>query len=373
MIISPQLRNMTPYKPGKPISEAQRELGLTHVIKLASNENPLGVSPLALEAMKAALAQQFLYPDPTHFDLISTLSQQWQIPRQNISIGNGSDEIIDLLTKILCEPGQMMVTSQAAFAAYGVSAQANRVRAHFVPYTKDCKFDLPGIADFVEQAPIGQVKIVFIANPNNPTGTYNTKSEVEAFLERLGNREDVLLVFDEAYVEFARATDYVPAQTYLQKFQNLAVMRTFSKAYGIAGLRVGALLAAPEIIEIYNRVRKPFNCSAIAQVAARAAIRDFQFIEATQRLTWKGLDYFYSSLEELGLPFFHSQGNFVMFDTLRDARVVYEGLLKEGIILRPLANYGFPRHLRMSVGKDDENLAAIAALRKVLAQIPEAR
>lgn len=370
MIISPELRKMVSYKPGKPISEAKREFGLEKVIKLASNENPLGVSPLALKAIEQALTEQNLYPDPTHYELISALSSAWKISRECISIGNGSDELIDLLTRIMCEPGESMVTSQAAFAAYSVSAQANRVKTVFVPQTPDFRFDLGAIANKVENDSQSKIKIVFIANPNNPTGTYNSRNEVESFLSRIGGREDVLIVFDEAYVEFVRASDYSPAQNYLQKYPNLAVLRTFSKVYGMAGLRVGALLASPELVEIYNRVRKPFNCNSLAQVAATAAIKDQQFIEASRILTWKGLDYFYAKLEELGLPFYHSQGNFVMFDTLRDARVVYDALLRKGIIMRPLVNYGFPTHLRLSVGLMEENQAAMTALEQVLQQIP---
>lgn len=369
MKISPEILNLVPYKPGKPISETQREYGLTTVYKLASNENPLGPSPKALAAVKNALERQNLYPDPSHYDLLQTLSKEWGFPTSQLAIGNGSDELIDLLCRIYCEPGEGVLTSVAAFNAYEVSAPANRAVIHKIPMAPGYRFDLPAIADHFLTHPQKNIRLIFVSNPNNPTGTYVTKKEVESFLSRLGNRDDVMVIFDEAYNEFVRASDYVSAQNYIEQYKNLIVLRTFSKIYGLAGFRLGAMIAPPEVVEVFNRVRKPFNVNDLAQVAANAALQDKEFIERSQQICWKGLDYFYKKLEELGLPYIPSQGNFVMFDTLRDASKVNEALLRKGIIMRPLLNYGFKTHLRLSVGLDHENEAAMAALAVVLQEI----
>ncbi|MFM6929139.1 MAG: histidinol-phosphate transaminase [Bdellovibrio sp.] len=370
MKISPEILNLVPYKPGKPISETQREYGLTTVYKLASNENPLGPSPKAMDAVKKALEHQNLYPDPSHYDLLHTISKEWGFPTQQLAIGNGSDELIDLLTRIFCEPKEGVLTSVAAFNAYEVSAAANRAAILKVPLAEGYRFDLKAIADYFFAHPEQNIRLIFVSNPNNPTGTYATKPEIESFLERVGNRDDVMVVFDEAYNEFVRATDYASAQNYMNKYSNLIVLRTFSKIYGLAGFRVGAMIAPKDVVEVYNRVRKPFNVNDLAQVAANAALQDREFLQRSQQICWKGLDYFYKKLEELGLPYIHSQGNFVMFDTLRDAVKVNEALLRRGIIMRPVLNYGFKTHMRVSVGLEHENEAAILALKEVLKEIP---
>ncbi|MBX3039242.1 MAG: histidinol-phosphate transaminase [Bdellovibrionaceae bacterium] len=371
MKVSPEILNMTPYRPGKPISETQREYGLKTVYKLASNENPLGPSPKALAAVREALAHQHFYPDPSAYELLSVLSRVWNVPRECLSIGNGSDEIIDLLTRIYCEAHDSVLTSKAAFQAYQVSSVANRLKLRETALTKDWRFDLEAIADDFLSHPEQKIRLIFIANPNNPTGTHVTKSEMDKFFQRLGGRDDVLLVFDEAYNEFARAKDYASAMDYVGKVSNLVVLRTFSKAYGLAGFRVGALVAPKEVVEIYNRVRKPFNVNDLAQIAAAAAVEDTDFIRDSQKITWEGLDYFSKELDRLGLKHLPSQGNFVLFDTERDALKVYEALLRRGIIMRPVVNYGLPKHLRLSVGRPEENIAAIKALEEVLAEVPK--
>ncbi len=370
MKISPEIMNLVPYKPGKPISETQREYGLKTVYKLASNENPLGPSPKALAAVHAALKSQHLYPDPSHYQFLQTLSLEWGFPTKQLAVGNGSDELIDLLTRIFCEPGEGVLTSVAAFNAYEVSAPANRAVIHKVPMTNNFRFDLPAVADYFLQNSQLKIRLIFVSNPNNPTGTFVTQAEIESFLQKVGNRDDVMIIFDEAYNEFVRSSDYASAQNYMRQYKNLIVLRTFSKIYGLAGFRLGVMIAPPEVVEVYNRVRKPFNVNDLAQVAANAALQDKEFIERSQQTCWKGLDYFYKKLEELGLPYLPSQGNFVMFDTLRDATKVNEALLRRGIIMRPLLNYGFKTQLRISVGLDHENKAAMDALAEVLKEIP---
>ncbi len=361
MRISPELLNLVPYKPGKPISETQREYGLTQIIKLASNENPLGPSPLAQKAISLALASQHLYPDPTHFKMIETVSEKWKVRKQNLGFGNGSDELIDLLCRIYCEPGQAVLTIHHAFAAYEISAAANRA-----------KVIKANPEDLIEtyQKNKAQVRLIFVPNPNNPTGSYINKTQVQQLIESVKG-EEVLVIFDEAYNEFARAHDYVSAQNFFDPQGQVVILRTFSKAYGLAGLRVGAMIAPDSTVDIFNRIRKPFNVNDLAQVALVAALQDESFMKKTQEITWKGLDYFYIQFEKLKLPYFKSQGNFVLFDTRRDAKLVFEGLLKKGVILRPVANYGFPKHLRISVGLESENQMALEALEKVLHEVPE--
>jgi len=367
--VSQVLRDMTPYKPGKPISETQREFGLDRVIKLASNENPLGPSPMAVKAIESQLKNLHLYPDPTQYDLIETFSSIWKVSKKRLSFGNGSDELIDLLVRIFCEPGEGVLTTQSAFAAYEVSAQANRAKVHQVPLLPGFKTDLEALSDFYFSRPEKQIRLIFLANPNNPTGTYINDISLKSFLKKFEKEENVMIVIDEAYTEFVRAKDYPEAMKLVESFQNVIVLRTFSKILGLAGLRLGAMVAPEEVIEIFNRVRKPFNINSLAAVAAIAAAQDQAFIKASQQVTWKGLDYFYKELQELGLPYVESQGNFVLFDTLRDAQKVFQALLKKGIIMRPVGNYGLPNHLRLSVGLPEENELAIKALKECLKEI----
>ncbi|MFN8847315.1 MAG: histidinol-phosphate transaminase [Bdellovibrionales bacterium] len=361
MRISPELLNLVPYRPGKPISETLREYNLKSVIKLASNENPLGPSPLAQKAVIEAVKSQHLYPDPTHYEMLQSVSKWLKVPTSNLGFGNGSDELIDLLCRIYCEPGQSVLTIHHAFAAYEVSATANRARV-----VKSAPDQL--VKTYFENR--NSIRILFIPNPNNPTGSYLNQSQITELVSALKG-EEVLIVFDEAYNEFARAQDYRSAQSLFDSNGQVIILRTFSKAYGLAGFRVGAMLAPTETIEIFNRVRKPFNVNDLAQVALVAALQDESFMKKTQEITWKGLDYFYQELQKLELPYFKSEGNFVLFDTLRDAQAVDKALLKRGLILRPVLNYGFPQHLRMSVGLENENRAAIEAIKQVLVEIPQ--
>lgn len=370
MKVSQEILNLVPYRPGKPISETQREFGLVRVIKLASNENPLGPSPLALAAVQKAIPHLHRYPDPTCYDLLLKLSERWKIPQKYLAAGNGSDEIIDILIRIYCEPGDAILTSQSAFAAYEVSAGAARTRVIKVPLLPDYRMDLPGItAAFLEQGARSKIRLIFIPNPNNPTGRFVTKDEVSQFLKVLGNRDDVLLVFDEAYNEFVRSPEYSSVFSEISKLKNLILLKTFSKNFGLAGLRVGVMAAPQEIVDLFNRVRKPFNVNDLAQVAAAAAIDDLDFIARSQTVTWSGLDYFMRELTRMQLPWIPSEGNFITFDTQKDAMKVYDRLLRRGIILRPILNYGFKSHLRMSVGLPEENQAAIAALEDVLKEV----
>lgn len=371
MKVSAEILSLVPYKPGKPISEVQREYGLTEVIKLASNENPLGPSPKALQAITKTLAEQHRYPDPSCYDLIQKIAAKWNVPATQVGIGNGSNEIIDLLIRIFCEPGDSILTTEAAFVAYKVCAQAARVKIRSVPLRPDLTMDLKGIADDFYRNPGSKTQLIFIPNPNNPTGTAVGGEELDEFLTRLGNRDDVLLVFDEAYTEYVRDPKFKAAQNFYNKYSNIIVIKTFSKVYGLAGLRLGAMLAPEFVLELYNRVRNPFNVNELAQVAGIAAMDDVEYMQASQKSVWEGLDFFYNELTRLKLPYFKSEANFVLFDTQRNADVCFTNLLKKGIILRPVGNYGFPTYLRMTVGQMDENKKAIAAIEKMLQEVPK--
>lgn len=369
MRVSSEIKNLVPYKPGKPISETQREYGLSKVIKLASNENPLGPSPKALEAIRKHLADLHRYPDPAGFDLIQKTSKAWGMAPTHLALGNGSNEIIDLLIRIFCEPGEKILTTDKAFVAYPICAQAARVQTLKVPLKPDFTMDLDAMADIALKD--SSVRLVFLPNPNNPTGTYVGKQAIANFMERVGQRPDLLIVFDEAYNEFVRAADYASGQLWMKDYPSVVVIRTFSKVYGLAGLRLGVMLAQPEVIDLYHRVRNPFNTNELAQVAAIAALDDEDYIKKSQQLTWDGLDQIYLGLENLGLKYLPSQANFVLFDTQREAQPVYEQLLRKGLILRPVGNYGLPNHLRWTVGLADENQIILEALKEVLPKVPK--
>lgn len=373
MKVSAEILNLIPYKPGKPIAETQREYGLTEVIKLASNENPLGPSPMAIAAVQKLLSQQHRYPDPVGYELVQKISEKWNVPATQVALGNGSNEIIDLLIRIFCEPGDAILTSEAAFVAYQVCAQAARVRVRTTPLRADLTIDLKALADHFFRNPTAKIKMIFIPNPNNPTGTIVGGADLEEFLIRLGNRDDVLLVFDEAYTEFVRDPKFKEAAKFYKNYSNVLVLKTFSKVYGLAGLRLGALLAPEYVLEYYNRVRNPFNVNDLAQVAGIAALDDREYMAQSQKAVWEGLDYFYAELTRLKLPFYPSEANFVLFDTKRNSEQVHVNLLKKGIILRPVQNYGFKTLMRMTVGQMDENKKAILALEKMLTEVSEVR
>lgn len=365
MKVPPEIESLRPYQPGKPIAETQREFGLKQVIKLASNESPIGPSPRVIEALRGHLNEIYRYPDGSCFEMRQALSKYYGVDGRHMIFGNGSDELVDILTQIYCNPGDAVLTSSGAFSAYQISAQSVRARAIHTPLRADLRFDLVAMAKDLVKDP--KIRLVFLPNPNNPTGSYFTRDEFETFMQVAGER-DVFVVLDEAYIEFVRAQDYPSGAEFQKKYKNILLLRTMSKVFGLAGLRVGLLIAPVEVIDYMNRVRKPFNINSLAQVAVVAALRDQDHIRKTQEITWQGLDYYYGELKAMGLDYVPSQGNFVLFDTGRSGEEVYQALLREGVILRPVTSYGFPRHLRLSVGLPDENKAAIAALKKILSR-----
>jgi histidinol-phosphate aminotransferase len=359
----PEIEGLTPYQPGKPISETKRELGLSHVYKLASNESPLPPSQKVKDAILKAMDEIHRYPDGACFELRQAVAAYYKVPADWLIFGNGSDEIVDILVQIYCKPGDSILTSKGAFSAYYISATSVRVKTNFTELQPDMRFDLKAMARMLEAD--ATIKFVFLPNPNNPTGTYFNTQEFEDFMEVAGTK-DVFVVLDEAYVEFVRAKDYPNGMDYQKRFKNILLLRTMSKVFGLAAMRVGILIAPPQVCDMVNRVRKPFNINSLAQVAAVAALGDRDHLEKVKKLTWDGLDYYYAELDKMKLKYWPSQANFILFDTGRDAGEVYNSLLKEGVILRPVKPYGMPNYLRMSVGLPEENQAAIAAIKKVL-------
>lgn len=363
MKISKEILDLIPYVPGKPIEETKKEFNLSHVVKLASNENPLGPNPKVLKKIAEVLPEIHRYPDSGAVELTQSAAKFYGLNTNQIAFGNGSNELIDLIIRIFCEPGDKILTSQAAFVAYQICAQVSRVATTHVPLLKDFRIDV----DRLIESWTPQHKLIFLPNPNNPTGAYVNSAEFAKILNRFGNSPDVYLVVDEAYTEYVRASDYPNALKSLNDFKNVIILRTMAKAHGMAGLRLGVVLAQPQVIDLIQRIRNPFNVNSLVQAAAIVSFEDVGYVQRVVEVTHRGLDYFYSNLERLKLPYVPSQTNFVFFDTQRNALAVYKKCLEQGVILRPVVNYGFNSHLRMSVGTEEENKLAITALEKALA------
>lgn len=359
------IRAIAPYQGGKPISEVAREFGLDEnkIVKLASNENPLGIPESAKQAMRDALADLARYPDGNGFALKAAISAKFDVPQEWITLGNGSNDILELAARALVQPGQSVVFSQYSFAVYPLATQAVGARAIVVP-AKNYGHDLAAMAAAV--AP--DTKLLFIANPNNPTGTFVSASAIEALLAKVPSH--VVVVLDQAYDEYLSADLRYDALAWVRRYPNLVVSRTLSKAYGLAGLRVGFGIAQPGITDLLNRIRQPFNVNSLAQAAAIAALRDQDFLDRSARVNAEGYRQLTDAFNTMGLEYIPSSGNFVMFrvgdDDGAGARVNL-ALLKRGVIVRPVGNYGLPRWLRVSIGLPEENAAFIAALQQVLA------
>ena len=358
-LAGPGVQQLIPYQPGKPVTELQRELGLDKIIKLASNENPLGPGPNTVRAIQSALPELARYPDGSGFELKHALSAKHNLVTEQITLGNGSNEILELLARTFLTPKSEVIFSQHSFAVYPLVTQAVGAKGKSVPalnYGHDLDAMLAAVS--------ANTRIVFIANPNNPTGTYIQSNEVEAFIKALP--EQVLCVLDEAYYEFIDGNDHFDSITWLDRFPNLIITRTFSKAYGLAGLRIGYGLSSSLIADLLNRVRQPFNNNTLALVAAEAALTDQEYLQKYQQLNCQGMKQLTDAFTTLGLPWIPSSGNFVSVDVKQDAASIYEALLSKGVIVRPVANYEMPHHLRISIGLREENQFFIDALITVL-------
>lgn len=354
------IRHIAPYQPGKPINELRRELGIQDIIKLASNENPLGPSPQAMAAAQQSLAEIALYPDANGFELKTALSTFLQVDTRQITLGNGSDSLFSLIAQAFVAPGQEMIVAQYAFVTYTIIAHSVQAKLVTVP-ARDWGHDLTAMA----QAVTPNTRLIFIANPNNPTGTWVDTETLLQFLTQLP--KDVLVVLDEAYYEYAANQPGYPNGVLLQQqFPNLIVTRTFSKVYGLAGLRVGYALAHSEVTDILNRVRLPFNVSTPALAAATAAIADQAFVQTTLAMNQQGREQLAHGFSQMGLDYLPSPGNFFTLHVGEHAATIFQSLLRLGVIVRPLANYAMPEHLRITIGLPHENARLLDSLQKVL-------
>ena len=353
------VRGLSPYEPGKPIEDLERELGLSDIVKLASNESPIGASPRALEAARSALADIARYPDGGGFRLKAALAERLAVPAAQITLGNGSNDVLEFVARVFAGPGDEVVYSEHAFAVYPLATRAVGATGVAVP-ARGYGHDLDAMARAVGE----RTKVVFVANPNNPTGTWVDGNALSTFLA--GLPQHVIAVVDEAYREYVAEDGYPDALGWLPQRPNLVVTRTFSKAYGLAGLRVGYAVSHPEIADLLNRVRQPFNVSSVALAAAEAALADEEHLARAVAVNRDGMAWLEAELSRLGLSFIPSIGNFVSVEMPGDAAPVYQALLREGVIVRPVGGYGLPRHLRVSVGLPEENRRFVEALERVL-------
>jgi histidinol-phosphate aminotransferase len=362
LMVPPHIAAIKPYEPGKPLEELEREYGISDSVKLASNENPLGPSPLAVRAMEKALGNLHRYPDGSAYELNEKLAGHLNVPRDAIILGNGSDEIIGMLTRALLQPGDEAVLPRPSFLMYDITIRSSAAIPVYVPLT-NLAIDLDKMADAIT----AKTRLIFVNNPNNPTGTMITRSEFEAFLLKVP--AGVVVVLDEAYVEFARDERCASGLDYLNASVPVVTLRTFSKAYGLAGLRVGYGVMPVPLQELLNRIRQPFNVSSLAQIAAIHALDDTAFLSKTLRVVHEGLDYLYAELEKMGLRYFPTQANFFLIDVKRNAADVFEKMLRQGVIVRSMVSYGFPEYIRINAGLPEENARFIKALKAVLAAI----
>jgi len=355
------VQGLHPYLPGKPVEELERELGIENIIKLASNENPLGMSLLAKSAVTAELNNGARYPDGNGFRLKQALGAYLRVGMETITLGNGSNDILDLIVRAYADVESEVIYSEYAFAVYAISCQSVGAKAVVTP-AKSWGHDLQAMLDAITD----NTKLIFIANPNNPTGTSVDSRTLEHFLSRVP--ESVIVVLDEAYCEYIDDPDFPDGVALLNMHPNLIVTRTFSKAWGLASLRVGYALSNVEIADVLNRVRHPFNVNSFALAAAAAVLSDKDFLRESQSINKVGLACISGGLDSLGLVYIPSKGNFITFDTGRDAMSVYQSMLLQGVIVRPLVNYDMPTHLRVTVGLQSENERFLEALSMALSK-----
>lgn len=348
-----------PYVPGKPIEELERELGVKDVIKLASNENPLGPSPKALDAIRDPAEMIRVYPDASHYYLREALAEHNGVTSAEVIVGSGSNEIIEFLIRAYCVPGDNIVSCGAAFFAYKVSAGVHGAEYREPPARDDFVPDFEAMLKLCD----ARTRLIFLPNPNNPTGTYANRAALERFAEKLRGR-DILLVLDCAYLEYVRADDFPDPFALYKKFPNIVVLRTFSKAYGLAGLRVGYGIAHPEVLDPLLRVKMPFNVTGPALVAARAALQDVSHIKRSFEVNSAGMEYFEREFGRLGLRFWPSQANFLLVDFRKPVTELNNKLLADGIIVRPIAF--LKSHLRITVGTAAQNERLVKALARHL-------
>jgi histidinol-phosphate aminotransferase len=351
--------SIKPYTPGKPLEELEREYGIDDSIKLASNENPIGPSPMAVAAIKESTKKLNRYPDGSGHDLIRNISNHIGFSPQHIVLGNGSDEIIGMLAFAMLQPGDEVILPVPSFLMYEIMVRGAGATPVFTPLIS-LSIDL----EEIEKRITSKTRMIFLCNPNNPTGTVIFKNDFENFIQKIPS--GVIVVMDEAYIEFVRDRHCVKSFEYLNNRTPLVTLRTFSKVYGLAGLRIGYGVMPVEIADILNRIRLPFNTNSLAQAGAAAALEDRNFLEKVISLVHEGLDFLYDGLDAIGIPYFPTQTNFFLIDVGKDADKIYEDMLRQGVIVRSMKSYGYPNYIRINVGLYEENARFLIALEKSL-------
>lgn len=353
--VSENIKNITPYSPGKPIEELERELGISGSIKLASNENPLGPSPKAVVAIKKAVEGLNRYPDGSGHNLSQALARHCNADINQIILGNGSNELIELVARTFVQQGDEVVSADPSFVVYKMVTQAVGGTNVIVP-CKDYRHDLDAMADAITP----KTRVVFIANPNNPTGAMNTKAEMDRFMGRVPDH--VIVALDEAYGEYVTHADYPDSLDYLKAGKNVLALRTFSKIYGLAGLRIGYGITTPELAGLMNKVRQPFNTNSLAQLGALAALADRKHVEKSIASNLEGKQFLYQAFIRLGIVYVPTEANFILFETRFDNRELYDTLLKTGVIIRPMGG----KKLRITIGLPEENKRFVDELEKIV-------
>ena len=360
------VQRLTPYQPGKPVEELERELGIKNSIKLASNENPLGPSPFALEAIKKNASMINYYPDGGGFALSHQLAEKNEVDASCITLGNGSNDILELVTRAFLTPQHSAVFSQHSFAVYPIVVQAVGAKANVAAAYPEDHATMPLGHD--PDALLSQIdettRIIFIANPNNPTGTWLTPSELEALFSKVAG--DIIIVLDLAYTEYMDEAIKPPIQQWLKQFPNLVVTQTFSKVYALAGLRLGYSISSPEIADVINRVRQPFNTNSLAQAAALASLNDAEHVIKSVSMNNAGKTFLTNAFTEMSLKFLPTMGNFISVNVRQDGLGLYQRLLEKGVIVRPVANYDMPEYLRITIGTQQQNERFINTLKQCL-------
>ncbi|OQX37537.1 MAG: histidinol-phosphate transaminase [Oceanospirillales bacterium LUC14_002_19_P2] len=365
-LANPGVQGLQPYQPGKPVSEVARELGLEEsaIVKLASNENPLGPSQKAVDAMARAVGDLARYPDGNGFALKAALSAKYGVAAECFTLGNGSNDVLELVARAYVAPGDEVIFSEHAFAVYPIVTLGVGGVPVVAP-AQDWGHDLTAMADRISD----KTRVIFIANPNNPTGTWLKRDALQPFLDSVP--EHIIVVLDEAYCEYVDEAEYPNGLLWLEHYPNLVVTRTFSKLYGLAGLRIGYAVAGASITNVLNRIRQPFNVNSVAMEGALAVLEDDAYLARSRQVNTDGLRQLEVGLTGLGLSWIPSIGNFVTFDTGGDANGIFDRLLQRGVIVRPIAAYGMPSHLRVSVGTEAENQQFLDALKAVLKEIAD--
>lgn len=353
------VKSLSPYQAGKPIEELERELGITNIIKLASNENPFGFPQSAKQAIINQLNDLTRYPDANGFELKAAVSKKFGVAPNQVTLGNGSNDLLELFAHTFAGEKDEIIYSQYAFIVYPLVTKAINAVAREIP-AKNWGHDLDGFLAAINE----KTKLIFIANPNNPTGNFLTEAEVDLFLAQVP--ENVIVVLDEAYTEFTAENERLNSFGLLQKYPNLIISRSLSKAYGLAGLRIGYAVSNPEIADLLNRVRQPFNCNSLALASAVAVMNDDEFVKKVAENNRLEMARYEAFCQAQGLEYIPSKGNFITIDFKQPAAPIYEALLREGVIVRPIAGYGMPNHLRISIGLPEENDRFFKALIKVL-------